>query len=124
MTVGRPTKYRPEYCQQVIDFMGQGYSLTAFAGSIVVDRDSVYEWERTYPEFSVAVKAARGCRVATLERGLLLDGQPSAQVTARIFALKNACPDEWRDRHEMTGADGAPLAVTIVRYGAEEEPKK
>ena len=30
---GRPSEYRPEYCQAVIDFMAQGFWLTAFAAS-------------------------------------------------------------------------------------------
>ena len=31
-TFGRPTEYRPEYCQRAIEFMKQGYSVTALAG--------------------------------------------------------------------------------------------
>lgn len=116
MTIGRPSKYDPAYCEQVLSYMGQGYSLTAFAGSIRVARDTVYEWEREHPDFSDAVKAARGARVATLEEGLLKSDQLSPQVTARIFALKNACPDEWRDKHEISGPDGGPIQVSVVKF--------
>lgn len=115
MTVGRPTKYRPEFAEQVLDYMGRGYSLTAFAGSIRVSRECVYEWERTIPEFSDAVKAARSARVSVLEEQLLgMENGPS--VTARIFALKNACPDEWREKQalELSGKDGGPIETQDV----------
>lgn len=93
---GRPTEYKPEYCQQVIDYMAQGYSLTAFAGHIRMSRDAVYDWIRAHSEFSNAVSRARSARVAALE-AKLLRSRKGAETTAAIFGLKNACPDEWRD---------------------------
>lgn len=69
---GRPSEYRPEYCQAVIDCMAQGFSLTAFAGSIRVAKDTVYEWIKTHPQFSDAVsraRAASGTQAAVLTQG-------------------------------------------------------
>ena len=115
--VGRPSKYRPEYCQSVQDYMGKGYSLTAFAGSIGIPRDTVYQWEANYPEFSYAIKSARGKRVEALER-VLLEAETSPKVTSRIFALKNAAPDEWRDRLETDNT--VNIKITHKVFGADE----
>lgn len=93
---GRPTDYRPEYAELVIEAMAEGISLTAFAGMIRVAPKTVYEWIKAHSEFSNAVARARGCRVLWLERKLLRS-RKGAETTAAIFALKNACPDEWRD---------------------------
>lgn len=99
-TFGRPTEYRPEYCQAVIDYMGQGYSLTAFAGSIRVARDTVYEWIKRHSDFSDAVSRARPARVAALETKLLR-ARKGAETSAAVFALKNADPEEWRDMRSV-----------------------
>jgi hypothetical protein len=80
----------------VIDYMSQGYSLTAFAGHIRVARDTVYEWIKRHSEFSDAVSRARPARVAALE-SKLLKARKGAETSAAIFALKNADPTEWRD---------------------------
>ena len=80
----------------VIEFMAQGFSLTAFAGSIRVARDTVYEWIGRHSAFSDAVSRARGARVTALE-AKLLRSRKGAETTAAMFALKNAEPDEWRD---------------------------
>ena len=90
--------------------MGDGFSLTAFAGSIGVSRETVYEWERSIPAFSDAIKRARAGRVFALEKQLL-SGDNGPSVTARIFALKNASPEEWREKQavELTGKDGGPI---------------
>jgi hypothetical protein len=76
--------------------MSQGYSLTAFAGSIRQSRDAIYDWIRAHSEFSHAVSRARAARVLWLE-GKLLRAKKGAETSAAIFALKNACPAEWRD---------------------------
>jgi len=97
---GRPSKYNPVYCDEVINTMATGLSLTAFAGDIGVSRDTVNEWTRVHPEFSDAVKIAQAKRVKYLEE-TMLDGNFGARVTARIFALKNADPTEWKDKREV-----------------------
>lgn len=120
MPAGRPSTYEPDFCSSVVDFMGQGYSLTAFAGEIGVARETIYEWARVHPEFSDAVKAAMSARCCALEKGLLDQGLAGPQITARIFALKNAAPLDWRDRHEISGPDGGPIAVSVTRFTGDD----
>lgn len=107
---GRPTKYDSRYCEEVIQAGKQGYSLTAFAGMIGVCRDTISEWMNVHPEFSASVKIHQSARTYCLESDLLT-GETGPKVTSRIFALKNAAPQEWRDKqeHEMTGKDGGPI---------------
>ena len=95
---GRPTLYRPEYCQRAIEFMGQGYSVTALAGHLGVTKNAVYEWMAAHRDFGDAINRGRAARVAALETKLLTTSQ-GVGVTAAIFALKNADPDEWQDRY-------------------------
>ena len=95
---GRPTLYRPEYCQRAIDFMAQGYSVTALAGHLGMSKDAIYDWINHYPDFCHAINKGRAARVAALEKKLLSTSQ-GVGVTAAIFALKNADPDEWQDRY-------------------------
>lgn len=97
---GRPSKYDPAYCEAVVECMGQGLSLTAFAASVDVCRQTVHNWMAENPEFLDAVNKAKAKRVAYLERRLL-DGEFGARVTSHIFALKNADPEEWRDKREV-----------------------
>jgi hypothetical protein len=93
---GRPSEYKSEYCELVIEKMSEGLSLTAFAGVIKVDKQSVYRWMSEYAEFSHAVARARSTRVLHLERKLL-SSRKGAETSAAIFGLRNADPSEWRD---------------------------
>jgi hypothetical protein len=102
MPAGRPTKYDPAYCDQVVEFMGRGFSKTAFAGEIGVCFDTLTEWANTHPEFSAAVKRGQAARTKCLE-ATLIAGETGAKVTAHIFALKNAAPEEWKDKVSHVG---------------------
>jgi hypothetical protein len=93
---GRPSEYRPEYCQLVIEKMSEGLSLTAFAGFIRVSKSSVYEWISAHREFSDAVSRARSARLLWWELKLQRS-RKGAETQASIFALRNADPTEWRD---------------------------
>jgi len=41
---GRPTLYRPEYCQRAIDYMRQGYSGRARAGHLEMSKAAFSDW--------------------------------------------------------------------------------
>jgi hypothetical protein len=115
---GRPTKYDPAYCEEMIDFMGQGYSLTAWAGQIGVSRATVNNWAEANPEFLEALHVAKAKRLMFWEQTAINvaakgTGGPGA-ASVITFGLKNMGGDEWSDttKTELTGKDGAPLPVT------------
>jgi hypothetical protein len=54
--MGRPTKYKPEYCELLIKHMAQGNSFESFAADCDCSFESLYEWARVHPDFSEAKK--------------------------------------------------------------------
>ena len=118
MPAGRPSKYQPAYCNEVVSFCEQGYSLTAFAGEIGVDRASITRWCEEHEEFRTAVNRAKAKRAAHWEKLALQvaqSGGTGAQATLIVFGLKNHAPDEFRDKqeHEHTGPGGAALIPVL-----------
>jgi len=109
---GRPSKYSPAYCDEVIACLGEGHSVTAFAGRIGVARSTVFKWAEEIPEFSDALKVGQAKAVEVWERTLLeVAKNGGGNATAAIFGLKNRAADDWRDKqeHEHTGANGKDL---------------
>lgn len=51
---GRPSSYKPEYCQMLIKHMEEGSSFWSFAGVVSVCFDTLSEWTKVHPEFSEA----------------------------------------------------------------------
>jgi hypothetical protein len=129
MPAGRPSKYSSAYAEEVVTFCAEGYSLTAFAGSIGVCRDTISEWTVQYEEFSAAVNRAKAKRAMWWEEQackVAANGGPGGQATMVIFGLKNHAPEDYRDKqeHEHTGKDGAALVpvLNVVIGGNQPSP--
>lgn len=99
---GRPSKYSPIYCEQVIDHMANGASLTSFAAEIGVARSSINEWMQHHAEFSEAVGVAKAKCAAWWEaqgRHLAVNGGGNATLV--LFGLKNMGADDWREKQRI-----------------------
>lgn len=108
--VGRPTKYKPEFCQKLIEHMSTGLSYESFASVAGVNRSVLYDWESVFPEFLEAKEAAFGqCLLFWEQAGI--DGlyntvemdengkaikSKALNATIWIFNMKNRF--KWRDR--------------------------
>lgn len=135
MGAGSPTKYRQEYCQGIIDFfdrepftavkdengdpcIGRNNqpilmpaklpTFEAYAHSIKVHKDTVYEWAKVHPEFSDAKKRAQ-----QLQHDILVQNglNGSYNATFAIFTGK-ACLG-MRDGNEHDQEAPKPLSITF-----------
>lgn len=116
MPAGRPTDYKPTYCDQAVEHLALGYSLTSFAGKIGHSRDSIYRWMDEHEEFSGAVKKGRAKGQALWEQRLAaMAVNGGGNATAIIFAMKNLYQDDWREKQaiEHTGKDGGPIEQSL-----------
>jgi len=108
---GRPSKYKPAYCNEVVEHMAQGASLTSFAGEIGVARSTINQWMEDHREFSEAVHVGKAKCAAWWEqagRNIVMGGGGPGASTLAVFGIKNMAPEDWRDKqeHDHTSSDG------------------
>jgi transposase len=99
--MGRPTKYKPEFCQRVIELASEGMGKAEIACGIGVSRDTIHEWTKVHQDFSDAIRRAYEEALAWWERKgreATFGGVPGFQSTAYIFQMKNRFKDDWRDK--------------------------
>ena len=103
--IGRPTKYRPEFCQQIIEFFTlDPYTLfldekgnptglppkfptfERFAYSIGIVKQTLYDWSKKHAEFMDAIKKAK-----ELQKTFLIESSMAGiyDTAFSIFAAKN-----------------------------------
>ena len=116
--MARPSEYKEHFGQEIIGLMATGLSLTAAAADLGFHRDTMYDWGKKFPEFSDALKMGRAKRQLFLERRLL-DARAAPVVTSSIFALKNAAPDDWRDKHEVDS--NQTVTINVVERRANDQ---
>ena len=101
---GRPSKFSPAYCNEVIIHMAEGASLSSFAGEIGVARSTINEWMGQHPQFSEAVNVGKVKCAAWWEkvnRKIAVDGGGTGSAQACALGLKNMAADDWREKAEF-----------------------
>lgn len=125
MPAGRPTKYKPEYCELVISLAQDGASIKELALHIDVDRDTIYEWEKVHPEFSDALKKARSLQEAWWEKQgrIFLQGKEFNHVLW-YMNMKNRFG--WRDKHEVqsTVTITDPVSIDDLESQIQDEESR
>jgi len=139
MTMGRPTKFQPEFVVQAEKLAGLGATDREVADFFEIDEATVYRWKHTHPDFCEALKVGKQTADERVEQSLyrralgyshdavkmFMPGGATEPVvapyvehyppdtTAAIFWLKNRKPDEWRDKVQ-TELSGEVTLTTLA----------
>lgn len=115
MPAGRPTKYKPEFCDVVVKVGEEGETLVGMAEACDVSRETINEWMKAHPDFSDAVKRGLQKSQAWWERqGRLatFGATPGFNPTSYIFNMKNRFKDDWREKQDVdVTSNGGPLTI-------------
>ncbi|UEP32323.1 terminase [Burkholderia sp. B21-007] len=143
--MGRPSKYKPEYADQARKLCLLGATDKELADFFEVVEDTINEWKRTHPEFSVSIKKGKDQADAEVadrlyQRALGFE-HPEVDIrvvagdivqtpvtkiyapdpTAAIFWLKNRQKEKWRDRIEQNHSGEIGLTVHVHRGSQSPE---
>lgn len=144
--VGRPTDYKPEFCEQVAQLCANGATDQEVADFFGVTTMTIWRWRGIYPEFCDALRVGKDMCDDRVERSLFHRAVGFEHVAVKIFMpagankpvyakyreyvvpdtgaatlwLKNRRPDKWRDKTE-THLSGAVI-VERVFYGKKHAP--
>lgn len=136
---GRPSLYRPDILDNVRAMVRAGMTREDLAKNLGISIATLCEWSNRYPEFATAIYKERYIADTNVASALYLramgqatktirkvvtreDGQQEVHETietlppdaqAARYWLNNRAPKQWRDRIEVTGADGQALAVNL-----------
>lgn len=139
--VGRPTKYKEEYNEQVYKLCLLGAIDDELADFFDVDVSTINNWKIDYPEFFESIKRGKSLADANVASKLyhratgyehpdvdikmyegdiietpLIKHYPP-DTTAAIFWLKNRNPAKWRDKQEVVNTH----IVEQPLFGDDEE---
>lgn len=102
MKRGRPTSYRPEYCETVIELGKAGKSFAQMASHFDVARSTIDQWGEDNPDFSEALKRAKAHAQCWWEdngqKGLLIPGFNAAVWKKSV---ESRFREDYTDRREV-----------------------
>ena len=118
MPGGRPSSYKPEYADLAYKFALLGVTDKQLADFLDVTEKTVNNWKHEYPEFLQSLKDGKEFADAKVAEALYKkatgfsyeDKYYPPDTAAAFIWLKNRAG--WKDRQELTGADGGPLTIS------------
>jgi hypothetical protein len=127
MPAGRPTDYRPEFCERVIELGRNGRSVAQMASILDVSKGTLYLWAQVHPEFSDALSLAKTHAQAIWEeKGET--GLESREFNAGLYKVSMSArfPDDYSDRQKIdhSSSDGTmtpPSAIVIRPYDPSKD---
>ncbi len=110
--VGRPSMYRPEYCELAIEIGKRGGGPNDIACEIGVLRENLYEWAKVHPDFFTALKQAKQHEQKWWEnKGI--EGLGADKFNAMVWkvSMQARFRDDYTERKvtELTGKDGGAI---------------
>jgi transposase len=118
--VGRPTKYDPAFCEQVVELGRIGKSIEQIAANLGVSTRVLFDWRDKHENFLHALEYAKELELdwwETVGQTHMIEEKESAKLNASIWSRSMAArfPKKYREstKQEIVGAEGAPLLAGI-----------
>ena len=120
---GRPTDYKEEYCDLIVDFMKNGSSYVEFAAHIGVCRDTIYEWAKKHSEFSDAKKRALAASQSWWEKQarLYMVTSKEDKFSAPTWIFNMKARFGYRDKVEVEHSGNQKIELS---YNLDKEPEE
>ena len=120
MKTGRPTKFGPKLARRILRSVAMGVPATHVARAAGLSYQSLLNYQKLHPQFADAMAAAvsRGVekRLEVVERATRSKDE-AIRLRAACWFLEHTQPAHFaRNRIELTGADGSPLAAAVAIY--------
>lgn len=101
---GRPTKYKPEYCDYAIHYLGKGFSKEALAGILCISKNTLYEWIKAHEDFKDAItigEAKSQVHWENLTVQHVVHTKNGKQINGQVYGLNMKNRFGWSDKKEI-----------------------
>ena len=112
--IGRPTTFKEEYCELLIEHMAKGLSIQSFAGTIGASNQAIHEWFDRHQSFADAKHIGMEKNRLFYERagvGGMLGKIKNFNATVYVFNMKNRFPKDWNDRSQIDQTINANVKI-------------
>jgi hypothetical protein len=100
--VGRPTEYKPEYCETVKMLLKEGKALKQIYAVLDVSQTCFNEWREKHPEFGSAVNDhLSDAEAAWIEKGMKNLDNKNFNAALYSFMMQNL--HKWSRKTEQSG---------------------
>ncbi len=110
MEIGRPTKYKPEYCEEVVALGKEGKSVAQMCSHFDISRQTIDNWAVEHPGFLEALSRAKVHMQAKLE-DMGFSGLTNREFNAAIWktTMMARFREDYTERREQNNTGNVNL---------------
>ena len=106
-----------------LDRIANGEIAQQIAHSLGVPHSNLYRKLATHPEYSAARESGLAARLDKAENDVETADERTLARARELWRVvtwraERECPARWGQVNKLTGADGGPIQVQVVRFGA------
>ena len=120
--MARPTKYKPQMCEVVIELMREGASQDEVIGHLDISRDTFYRWKEEHEEFSDSIKRGSQLSQAWWEKKgrISLDDR---QFNSTLWYMNMKNRFKWADKQEVKNEGNVTILVDtgVSHYPGQQD---
>lgn len=118
---GAKGKYDKETAEQLIEVVRAGNYISVACGAVGIAKSTLYEWIKTKPEFSNAIKKAR--HEAQARNVAIIAKAATKQWQAAAWYLERKHPEKWahKQKIEHSGSIANPITDLVKKFHQDDE---
>lgn len=112
---GRPTKYRAEYAQMLIEHMSKGFSFKSFGAIVTIEARTLDDWCNKHPDFLLAKNYSKlKERYYWEQLHHKITETNEGNMTGVIWAMKNKFYDDYKERRDDVNVNLNAITASTV----------
>ena len=122
-----PGKFKEEYCQDIVEFMGSGKSLAQWATKHKINPLTIKNWAHKYPQFLRARDEAIQAHMAYWEHigeAGTVGKIPGFRDSTYRFMMKNRFPHVYKDVHHTEQTTTIKFETFVNEHGQIEQTRQ
>ena len=120
--VGRPSKYKPEFCERVLELASDGCGWADYAAEFGIDRTTLYDWAAAHEDFSTALSRAKVLEQQWWEKQART-GMFADKFNALVWktSVQARFRDDYTERkiNEVSGPDGGSIKIQTANVDVD-----
>ena len=120
MAGGRPSSYKQEYCDQIVQYFKEGWSIEEICIELVICKQTFYNWCESNSEFLDSKKKGESFSQGWWMRQGRVNLE-NKDFSATLFYMNMKNRFGWKDRQDVTTND-KDVQPVVVNLGTGVKP--
>ena len=114
--MARPTDYREEFCEMLIQHMAEGHSFESFGAVVKCGKTTLYLWRDAHPEFMNSLEQGRAAHLKFMEKkamDYMVEMPGEGKINSALFKMFMVNIHGWRNESKDDAQKDTVIKIIV-----------